>query len=291
MQKQHKRVLIGLLTGFLIIWSISTYFYVKSKSDSIVQDTDGESKSLKVHFIDVGQGDAIFIDYGDYDILIDAGNNDDGDLVVDYLKKLGTDDIEIMVATHPHADHIGGLDDVLAAFDIENIIDSGKPAETKTYKDYWNAVQLEHANYQEDANMIFEIDEDLSFEVIEAGDDFKNTNDDSVITRLHYGDIDFLFTGDAEEEVERVLIEKNITAHVLKAGHHGSRSSTAQVFLDRVNPLYAIISCGTDNKYGHPHKETLERLNAANIRVFRTDLQGTIVATVEGKTVRFTTDR
>jgi len=250
----------------------------------------GLSGELKVHFIDVGQADSIFIDYGDYDILIDAGNNNDGSLVVEYLRQLNTDDIEIMIATHPHEDHIGGIDDVLKAFDVEMIIDSGYAATTKTYEDYLNAAAIEKqkgAKLLKDDNLKYEIAEGIYFEIIEAGDDFKDTNDYSVISRLVAGEIEFLFTGDAEKVVESRLLNRNIQSDVLKVGHHGSSSSTSVEFLKKVNSSYGVISVGKDNSYGHPNADILSRLKSAGVEVFRTDIQGSIVAATDGKTVNF----
>ena len=157
------------------------------------------SQTLTVHFIDVGQADSIYIQApGNYDILIDAGNNSDGPTVVDYLKRQKVDDIEIMIATHAHEDHIGGLDDVLAAFDVEKIIDSGEVGTTKTYRDYWSAVQTEGAEYREDDDLVFELGPGIKFFIIETGDGYSNTNDNSVLTKLDYNNIEFLFTGDME---------------------------------------------------------------------------------------------
>lgn len=243
---------------------------------------------LKVHFIDVGQADAIFIDYGDYDILIDAGNNGDGDLVVDYLEQLNTDDIEIMVATHPHEDHIGGLDDVLSAFKVGVTIDSGLNYESATYNDYLSAaLNEENSDLIYDDNISFDLGNGISFKVIETGDNFENTNDYSVVTMLDYYDIEFLFTGDMEAHAELGSLNLFDDIEVLKVGHHGSSTSTSQEFLDVIKPEYAVISCGEGNRYGHPHIETLKKLNDRNISIYRTDEQGSIVATTDGETVSF----
>jgi len=212
-------------------------------------------------------------------------------LVVNYLKSLNTDDLEIVIATHPHEDHIGGLDDVLNAFEVETIIDSGYVASTKTYKDYYYAAtHEENAKFMEDDNMIFDLGNGVKFEVIESGDSFGNsTNDYSVITKLDYNNVSFLFTGDMEEDAESNIIDENIQADVLKVGHHGSNTSTTLEFLEKVNPSYAIISCGKDNKYGHPKAETLNKLKDRNIQTFRTDKQGTIIATTDGNNITFNT--
>jgi len=280
----------GQITQFKPVTQISVGETQQLKpSEQTVSEIKEEKETpiLNVHFINVGQADCIFIDYGDYDILIDAGNNNDGASVVDYLKKLNTDDIEILVATHPHEDHIGGLDDVLAAFKVENIIDSGKTATTNAYKDYWSAVQNEKSNYQADKDLTFNISDQITFKVIETGDSFSNINNYSVITVLNYNNIEFLFTGDMESEAELAVLNKFFDIEVLKVGHHGSRSSTSQQFLNKVSPEYAVISCGKNNSYGHPHVETLQKLKDANVKTFRTDEQGTIIATTDGEKVVF----
>lgn len=254
---------------------------------SYATEDNGE---IKVHFINVGQADSIFIDYGDYDILIDGGNNADGETVVNYLKQLKTDDIEIMVATHPHEDHIGGLDNVLKAFKVETIIDSGQKHTTQTYKDYINAVAAEKkqgAKVILDKDMTFDLGDGISFKVIETGDGFENTNDNSVITLLDHNNIEFLFTGDMEAEIEKKNLSKFIDIDVLKSGHHGSKTSSSIEFLNKIKPEYAVISAGEENKYGHPNIETLKKYKDRGIQVYRTDKQGSIVATTDGNEVTF----
>lgn len=253
-----------------------------------------ENTELKVHFIDVGQGDSIFIDYGDYDILIDAGENDQGQKVVNYLKSLGTDDIEIMVATHPHSDHIGGLDDVLKAFDVEKIIDSGVMYTTKTYEDYINAVSNEKeeigAKFIYDDDLTFKLGDNVMFKVIELGDGYENINDNSVVTMLDYNNVEFLFTGDLEADVEKANLNKFSDIDILKVGHHGSKTSTSQEFLEVVKPEIAVISAGIDNEYGHPHLETLVRLGNYVDAIYGTWKSGNIVITTDGNTYQVNTD-
>lgn len=246
------------------------------------------SPKLAVHFIDVGQGDSIFIDYGDYDILIDAGDNDQGQVVADYLKSLGTDDIEIMVATHIHADHIGGLDDVLAAFDVEKIIDSGELHTTKTYEDYLTAVKNEKeeigAEFIADKDMQFDLGNGAIFKVIELGDGYDNSNNNSVVTMLDYNDVEFLFTGDLEADIEKANLDKFEDIDILKVAHHGSSTSTSKEFLDVIKPEIAVISAGKDNSYGHPHLETLVRLGNYVDTIYGTWKSGNIVIVTDGTT-------
>ncbi len=249
------------------------------------------SQIVKVHFLDVGQADSIYIQAPDnYDILIDGGNNADGSWVVNYLKSQNVDDIEILIATHPHEDHIGGLDDVLKVFRVERIIDSGETADTKTYRDYWAAVSYEVAYegavYQEDEDMRFDIGEDMVFEIIELGDGYDNTNNNSVVALLDYKDREFLFVGDLESDVETKLIGRVPEVDVLKVGHHGSSTSTSEALLQAIKPSIAVISVGWGNKYGHPHQELLNRLSRNGIEDLRTDLEGVIVIATDGTSLK-----
>jgi len=248
---------------------------------------------LAVHYIDVGQAESIFIDYGDYDILIDGGNNSDGQLVVDYLNNLGTDDIEIMVATHVHEDHVGGLDEVLKAFEVETIIDSGESHTTKTYEDYINAVIKEKeqgANVLEDDDMSFNLGNDVVFKVIELGDGYEETNNNSVVTMLDYNDIEFLFTGDLESDVENSNLDKFEDIDILKVAHHGSKTSSSFEFLSKVKPEVAVISAGLNNDFGHPHLETLVRLGNFTQNIYGTWNSGSIVITTNGINYEVNTD-
>lgn len=241
------------------------------------------SEQIKVHFIDVGQADSIYIQLpNNNDILIDGGNVADGPTVVNYLKKQGVDDIELMVATHPHEDHIGGLPDVLNAFQVEKVIDSGKSATSKIYNTYEAAVKAEGCAYEQDNYQTYTWG-NTALQIYTGNETWDDINDYSVVCRLDTGDIEFLFTGDAETPVEAIL-KGDISAEVLKVGHHGSTSSTSAGFLSRIDPEIAIISVGADNTYGHPAPETVSRLQAAGLKVYRTDLNGNIIVSTDGKT-------
>ncbi len=273
---------VGEALGDLVEWEGSTST-ITITSEVVTAIAKEPGKQMTIHFIDVGQADSIFIDFGDYDILIDAGNNADGPKVVNYLKSLDTDDIELMVATHPHEDHLGGLDDVLAAFEVEKIIDSGKAHTTKTYEDYYNAATSEPgAKFIEDKDMEFDMDDGAVFKIIEAGDDFEDLNANSVVTMLDYNDVEILFTGDLDAEGEAQILTKGINADVLKVGHHGSRTASSSIFLKNVSPEFAIISAGKDNSYGHPHEEAFARLRAFTDKIYGTWEDGTIVVTTDG---------
>lgn len=244
----------------------------------------------KVHFIDVGQADAIYIELPDNnDILIDAGNEADGPLVIDYLKKQDVDDIELLIATHPHEDHIGGIPAVLNVFEVEKIVDSGYVADSQIYREYKAAVQNEGAVYQEDNRRTYNFG-GISLQVLTGPDTWEDTNDYSVVCRLDTGDIEFLFTGDAEGPVEAVL-PGNLEAEILKVGHHGSSTSSTAAFINKVSPEVAIICVGADNSYGHPADETVQRLQNAGAKVYRTDLNGNIVVTTNGSSYEVQTQK
>lgn len=261
------------------------------KDNTIIDDA---TKEISVHFIDVGQADSIFIDYGEVDVLIDGGNNADGELVVNYLKSLGTDDIELIVATHPHEDHIGGLDTVINYFDIEKIIKPDLAENTQTNKDFEIAI----------SNKNIPVENPGQGETIEFGElkfivlsdktkIYNDTNNFSIVLKMVYGDTSFLFTGDAESDVERDILQSglDIKADVLKVGHHGSASSTTASFLKKVSPDYAVISVGIDNSYGHPDSITINRLNLHDIATMQTKDMGTIVFNSNGTDLIFTTNK
>ena len=268
---------VGEAFGGNVRWDQATQtIYITSAEANLNLSS---TQKIFVHFIDVGQADAIYIDLpADQDILIDAGNRADGSTVVNYLRKQGVDDIELLIATHPHEDHIGGIPDVLNMYEVENIIDSGYPANTATFNTYFTAVQAEGANYAQSAYQSFTYGT-ATLKILTGHEYWEDINNYSVVCRLDTGDIEFLFMGDAESPVESNLYE-DLSAEVLKVGHHGSTSSTSDSFLARVNPKAAIISVGADNDYGHPSNEVLTRLQSAGAKIYRTDEQGTITVTV-----------
>ena len=249
----------------------------------------GDEGELRVSFVDVGQGDSEFIELPNGEtLLIDAGTNETGADVVNYIESLGYSSIDYVVGTHPHEDHIGGLDDVIRTFDVESVYMPKVTADTKTFEDVLDAVAEKGLSINTAKAGVSIVDgEDLSVKMLAPVlDEYDNTNDYSAVIKVVYGDTSFLFTGDAEEYAES-LITGDVDSDVLKVGHHGSSTSTGEAFLERVSPSYAVISCGLGNSYGHPHTETIEKLGG--IPVFRTDEMGTIVATSDGSEISFRT--
>ena len=242
-----------------------------------------------MNFIDVGQGDSEFIELPNGEtLLIDAGTNETGADVVNYIESLGYSSIDYVVGTHPHEDHIGGLDDVIRTFDVESVYMPKVTADTKTFEDVLDAVDEKGLTINTAKAGVTLVDGDgLSVKMLAPVlDEYDNTNDYSAVIRIVYDDTSFIFMGDAEQYAED-LITGDVDSDVLKVGHHGSSTSTGEAFLERVSPSYAVISCGLGNSYGHPHTETIEKLGG--IPVFRTDEMGTIVATSDGSEISFRT--
>jgi len=241
--------------------------------------------TLKVHFIDVGQGDSILIDHGSEEVLIDGGEKSPG--VTDYIKKYIDGPLEVMVATHTDADHIGGLIKVLKDFQVEEIWLNGYTATSKTYQDFMAAVNAEGAEVNQAKRNGTISTESLNFSILNPPDTlFSDANNNSIVLRLEYGDTVFLFTGDAEKEAEANMLatESELWAQILKVGHHGSSSSSSLNFLEAVSPDMAVISCGEGNSYGHPHDITLNNLSNLGIIIYRTDESGDIIVESDGLT-------
>jgi len=238
---------------------------------------------LKVHFIDVGQGDSILVDLGETEVLIDGGDKSSG--VVTYLDDFVDGALEVMVATHPHADHIGGLIGVLNAFEVDEIWLNGDTSTSQTYSQFMSAVNSEGAPvYEARRGDTIEVG-DLVFDVLHPVNLSGTANNKSIVLSLSYEEVDFLFTGDAEQEAEASMLAEGIVpdVEILKVGHHGSKSSSSAPFLGAVKPEVTIYMAGEGNSYGHPHQETITALAEVGAKIYGTDIHGTIIIITDGE--------
>ncbi|QGQ95882.1 MBL fold metallo-hydrolase [Paenibacillus psychroresistens] len=245
--------------------------------------------TLKVHFIDVGQGASqLIVSPNGKTILIDAGNNDKEELIVKYLKKENVKKIDILIGTHPDADHIGGLDAVIDNFDVGKIYMPKIQANTETFKDLLSSIQKKGLKVTTaKSGLVLDWEKDINVEMIAPVGTYDDTNEMSAVIHLTYGSNSFLLTGDAEALSEADILKSkvNLKSDVLMVGHHGSKTSTSTNFLKAVNPKYAVIQVGKGNKYGHPTEEVLKKLNDKKIKIYRNDTQGNIIFSSNGKDI------
>lgn len=278
-------IVITIIYGFYLSQIDGTY-----SSNKTTDSFENISDNLKISYLDVGQADAILVENNDEAMLIDAGNNEDGKLLVKYFNEQNITNFKYVIGTHPHEDHIGGLDDVINNFNIETIYMPDVITTSKTFMDVLDAIENNNMTYK-----VPKIEEefylgDAKFKVLYTGVDETDLNNTSIVLRLDFGNTSFLFTGDATEVTEKKLLKSNskIDVDVLKVGHHGSKYSTTMEFLNKVSPKYAVISVGIENSYNHPESIVLNRLNNSNVDVYRTDLDGTIIITSDGYSINIT---
>lgn len=251
------------------------------------------NENIKIHFIDVGQGDSIFIELPNNEtMLIDAGESSKEEVVSEYINTLGYNKINYVIGTHPHSDHIGGLAHIINSFNIEKIYMPKALSTSKTYENLLNTIYKNNKNIITAKAGIKIIDEDnLKINILAPNNNnYSNLNNYSVVIKINYKSKSFLFMGDAEILSENEILT-DVSADIIKIGHHGSDTSSSESFLSKVNPKYAIIMVGENNKYNHPNQTILDRLERNNIITYRTDLNGNIVITSDGNEINVEVSR
>ena len=298
-------IIIGLVVFAVIIFAggkldtsiINDLLNIESNSLENVETIPGQNTTptavdgnLVIDYIDVGQGDSILIRQGEHAMLIDGGTSESKDTILDFLEDENVDHLDYIVGTHPHEDHIGSLDDVVTAIDFDTILFPKVTTTTKTFENLVLAVQNKGKKFKTPV-----VGEEYSlggarFIILAPNSaSYQSLNNYSIVIKMTYGTNTFMFTGDAEtlSEKEILALGYDLSADVLKLGHHGATTSSSQKFLDAVNPKYAIISCGKNNTYKHPTKTTMDKMVKMQIDVYRTDEQGTIELVSNGETITF----
>ena len=298
MKKQTQKKLMKIFLVLVIMlctYVYETYFEEEKITPEIEYREEepiiSSSDNLVIQFVDVGQGDCILISKNNEHALIDAGNNEDGALLVEYFKEQGIKKFKYVIGTHAHEDHIGGMDNIINNFELSHYYMPDVITTTKTFEDVLDALLAKEQAFETpkigDKLKLNEAE----FEVLYLGTDKSDLNNTSIILKLTYKETTYLFMGDATDTVERKLINegKDLESDVLKVGHHGSQYSSTANFLKKVNPKYAIIQVGNDNDYNHPNQVTIDKLDKMKTLTYRTDKHGTIVLTSDGENISFET--
>ena len=243
--------------------------------ETITEDfISNNNTSLKTYFFNVGQADSILIQNNEKNMLIDAGNNEDGEMLVNNLKQLNVEKIDYLIGTHPHEDHIGGMDNIINNFEIGTIYMPNVQTNTKTFEDVLAAVSNKNLKIETPkVNDTFLLGE-ANCKILSVTDDEDNLNQSSIVIQLNFKDLSYLFMGDAEKEIEESIDVGKV--NILKVGHHGSDTSSSLDFINKIAPEVSIISVGKDNSYGHPSDDVIKRLENIGSKVYRTDEVGNI---------------
>ena len=303
MKKTDKKLLKIISTAFIVLAFLILTVFLNLK-DNINVNEAFKTVGLKdkniatkqdfcAYFIDVGQGDCSLIKNDNKYMLIDAGNISDGEKIEEFLKSVGCNELEYVVATHPHADHIGGMAYVINKVKVKNVLMPDIPDEimptTKTFINLLNAVKISGAKvYKAQQVSGFELGK-AKVKVFSPKTDFDSLNNMSVVMKITYGEKSFLFTGDMEKEAENNVLKEigknkaDLNCDVLKVAHHGGSTSSTKPFIKEVSPKFAVISCGLNNSYHHPHPSVLNTLNENDVKIYRTDKNGTVYIGTDGE--------
>ena len=286
--KKQKLILLVVTLFVMIAVCILVIQTMNAQQLNIPASSD-QQPTLSVMVIDVGQADSILVTLSTGEtMLIDAGESSDDDAVFEELDERGIGDIDVLVATHPHSDHIGGMRSVVEHYRIGRMLMPDMTSQSDVYQDLIAAAEAHDIPVDEAyAGYRFSLGDAICTVVSPNAEADKDMNNESVVIFLDYNDSEFLFTGDMEEWAEDALLNSHeyVNADVLKVAHHGSFTGTSEAFLHAVTPDYAVISCGQNNKYGHPHQETLDKLKASGAVLYRTDVSGDILFLSDGKTI------
>ena len=294
MKKRYYWLIIILIGSILGI--IQTSFSFQNE-EHLEQNWEGEQQKnnnfLKIHYVDVGQGDAIFIELpNQQNLLIDGAESKEKEKIIDYINRLNKQKIDYLIATHPHADHIGGLASIIEQFDIGKIYMPKAISTSKTYENLLKTIinaDLKITTAKKD--LIILNDENLKMQFLSPQEShYQELNNYSAVLKITYQKHNFLFMGDAEKLIEDEITE-DVNADIIKVGHHGSNTSSSLNFVNRVSPKYAIISVGSKNQYQHPHKEIIKRWQQVGAQVLQTDLHGTIIAQSDGFNLQIKTEK
>ncbi len=255
-----------------------------------IQDVLIPEGTAKMTFVDVGQGDSSIIQFGEYDVLIDAGEAEYGDDVVKKLEELGIDDIEYLVATHPHSDHIGGIPKVLENYEVENFVMPDIAHTTKAFENMIDLIDEKQINLiiPYEGQMLIDTD-GASLKVISpVVKDDTNLNNYSICLKFDFGNTRAIYTGDVEARIENLIIDSGtiLDSDIFQAGHHGSVTSNSEEFVNALTPQIVVVSCGKNNDYGHPHEEIVDRFNTFGSEIYRTDELSDITITTDGNEIK-----
>lgn len=288
----------GLLSATILILICAVYLIAGafSDNDKKAKTASSDNADTQVHFVDVGQGDATLIKAGSEYMLVDTGERDEKNTLIHYLEDMNIKSLKYLIITHPHSDHMGEASEIITEFETKNIIMpkiTGDVTPTSSvYSKFLKTVKKQNKKITAAKDESFSL-ENVQVSLYTTKEEHNDLNNYSVLVKLTHNDNSFLITGDCENEEEKEMIKQgfDLSADVLKAGHHGSYTSSSAAFLKAVKPIYAVVSCGKDNKYGHPHEVTVKRLKKQVSRYYCTVDNGTVIFLSDGKGLTVKTEK